>query len=238
MDKYPKTDSEFEALFELAYKRKIGTSQFHGLQKQVIVDKMRAKQDSRTFQKKGFENASAKTSLKTRLYLGTTAGGRKVFFNVDFKRTGITCSSTMDLSEIGKNLDSFQFDQDGGRAKNYAGELPKRRLGKSNLTKIDLAYLLAFQHICEFKKVGHVGNTPSRELTRELMYLVKPAVESDNERSSYYAITWMSVLEAWELPYATDYHNFKRYFNSLVNTELKEMEQASVQHLKREEKAS
>jgi hypothetical protein len=144
----------------------------------------------------------------------------------------------MDLSEIGKNLDSFQFDQDGGRAKNYAGELPKRRLGKSNLTKIDLAYFLAFQHICEFKKVGHVGNTPSRELTRELMYLVKPAVESDNERSSYYAITWMSVLEAWELPYATDYHNFKRYFNSLVNTELKEMEQASVQQLKREEKAS
>jgi hypothetical protein len=48
----------------------------------------------------------------------------------------------------------------------------------------------------------------------------------------------MSVLEAWELPYATDYHNFKRYFNSLVNTELKEMEQASVQQLKREEKAS
>ena len=55
MDKYPKTDSEFEALFESAYKRKIGRSQFHGLQKQVIVDKMRAKQDSRTFQKKGFE---------------------------------------------------------------------------------------------------------------------------------------------------------------------------------------
>ena len=37
MDKYPKTDSEFEALFESAYKRKIGISQLHGLQKQVIV---------------------------------------------------------------------------------------------------------------------------------------------------------------------------------------------------------
>ena len=127
MDKYPKTGSEFDALFELAYKRKTATSQLHGLQKQVIVDKMRDKQDSRTLQKKGFENASARTSLKTRLYLGTTVGGGKVYFNVDFKRTGITCSSNKNLLEIGKNLDSFQFDQYGGRAKNYAGELPKRR---------------------------------------------------------------------------------------------------------------
>jgi hypothetical protein len=86
--------------------------------------------------------------------------------------------------------------------------------------------------------VGHVGSVPSKELTRELMYLVMPEVEGRNENSPYYGIMWSTVIEAWKLPAANDFYRYKSYFNSLVNTELKEMEKSSVQQLKREEKAS
>ena len=65
-----------------------------------------------------------------------------------------------------------------------------------------------------------------------------PEVESRNEKSTFYGITWSTVIEAWELPAAEDFIRYKSYFNSLVKTELKEMEIASAQQLKREEKAS
>ena len=70
------------------------------------------------------------------------------------------------------------------------------------------------------------------------MYLVMPEVEGRNENSPYYGIMWSTVIEAWKLPAANDFHRYKSYFNSLVNSELKEMEKASVQEIKREEKAS
>lgn len=238
MDKYPKTDSEFEALFELVYKKKVDASQFNGLQKKAIYDRMRSKSYGARIRNKGIENSLAKPSIKTRLYLGKTAGGKKIYFNVEFSKNEIKCSSTIDLGEVGRQLDSFEFDQSGGRAKNFVGQLPTRRKGNSNLTKITIAWLLAFQHICTFKQVGHVGSVPSKELTRELMYLVMPEVEGINENSPYYGIMWSTVIEAWKLPAANDFHRYKSYFNSLVNTELKEMEKASVQEIKREEKAS
>ena len=43
MEKFPKTDSEFEALFELVYKRKIDASQLTELRKQMIFDQMKSK---------------------------------------------------------------------------------------------------------------------------------------------------------------------------------------------------
>ena len=42
---------------------------------------------------------------------------------------------------------------------------------------------MAFNHICEYKKVGFVNNRPSKELVRELMYLTMPEVEGRNEDS-------------------------------------------------------
>ena len=234
---YPKSDFEFEALFESVYRRKIDVSLFNELQKRGIFDQMMIKKSLKKHQNAGFDNARGKGKIKTSLYLGKTSGGRKVYFHTEFSRTGISCSSTIDLFEIGQNIDSFEFDQAGGRAARFAGQLPTRRKGGSNYSLILIAYLLAFQHICEFRKVGHVGTIPSRELTRELMYLVMPEVEN-NESSSFYAITWHSVINAWELPYATDYSNYKRYFNTLVYTELNEMKKASVETLERKEEAS
>ena len=71
--------------------------------------------------------------------------------------------------------------------------------------------------------VGHVEGKPSRELTRELMYLVMPEVEGEDEDSSFYGITWNTIIKAWELPKAEDFHLYKSYFNSLVKNELGEM---------------
>ena len=238
MEKLPKTDSEFEALFELVYKRKIDASQLTELRKQMIFDQMKSKRYGANLRQKGIENSFAKPKIKTRLYLGKTAGGKKVYFHVEFSRYGIKCSSTVDLYEVAKQIDTFEFDQSGGRAKSFAGQYPTRRKGESNLTKITIAWLLAFQHICTFRKVGHVDSIPSRELARELMYLVMPEVESRNEKSTFYGIMWSTVIEAWELPAAEDFIQYKSYFNSLVKTELKEMEIASAPQLKREEKAS
>ena len=238
MEKFPKTDSEFEALFELVYKRKIDASQLTELRKQMIFDQMKSKRYGANLRQKGIENSFAKPKIKTRLYLGKTAGGKKVYFYVEVSRYGIKCSSTVDLYEVAKQMDTFEFDQSGGRAKSFVGQYPTRRMGEGNLTKITIAWLLAFQHICTFRKVGHVDSIPSRELTRELMYLVMPEVEGRNEKSTFYGIMWSTVIEAWELPAAEDFIRYKSYFNSLVKTELKEMEIASAQQLKREEKAS
>ena len=233
MEKFPKTDSEFEALFELVYKRKIDSSQLTEFHKQLIFEKMRSKRYGAKLRQKGVENSFAKPKIKTRLYLGKTAGGKKVYFHVEFSKYGIKCSSTADLYEIAKQIESFQFDQSEGRAKSFEGQLPTRRKGNSNITKITIAWLLAFQHICTFKKVGHVDSIPSKELTRELMYLVMPEVEGRNEASTFYGIMWSTVIEAWDLPTAEDFYQYKRYFNSLVKTELKEMERAPAQQLKR-----
>ena len=40
---------------------------------------------------------------------------------------------------------------------------------------------MAFNHICEYKKVGFVNNRPSKELVRELMYLTMPEVEGETK---------------------------------------------------------
>ena len=238
MDKYPKTDLEFEALFESVYRRKVDASQLHELQKKAIVDQIRSKSYGKSIQNKGFENSLAKPRIKTKLYLGKTAGGKKVYFNVEFSKQGIKCTSTIDLMEVARQIETFEFDQTGGRAKSFAGQLPTRRMGEGNITKVTIAWLLAYQHICNYKKVGHVDSTPSRELTRELMYLVMPEVEGRNERSMFFGMTWLTVISAWELPPAEDFYRYKSYFNSLVKTELKEIDEAAAKEVERKEKAS
>ena len=238
MDRYPKTDLEFEALFESVYKRKVDASQLHELQKRAIVDQIRSKRYGKSIQNKGFDNSLAKPRIKTKLYLGKTAGGKKVYFNVEFSKQGIKCTSTIDLMEVARQIETFEFDKSGGRAKSFAGQLPTRRMGESNLTKITIAWLLTFKHICTYKKVGHVGSVPSRELTRELMYLVMPEVEGRNEGSKFFGVTWHSVITAWDLPPAEDFHRYKSYFNSLVKTELKEIDEVAAKELERKEKAS
>ena len=79
---------------------------------------------------------------------------------------------------------------------------------------------------------------PSRELTRELMYLVMPEVEGRNERSKFFGMTWHTVISAWELPPAEDFYRYKSYFDSLVKTELKEIDEAEAKEVERKEKAS
>ena len=74
----------------------------------------------------------------------------------------------------------------------------------SNISIITIAYLNAFQHICDYK-VGHTTES-LKKLTRELMYLVMPEMESRNADSPYYGIGWDSLISAWELNPDEDYH--------------------------------
>jgi len=186
------------------------------------------------FQKKGIENAKELSEIKTKLYLGDYKG-KKVYFYATFTRNNIICKSNFDLVAIGKNFDDFTT-YSTGRAKSFLGSYPTTRKGGSNITKITLAYLLAFTHICTFKKVGFVNNRPSKELVRELMYLTMPEVEGRSEDSKMYGVTWSSVLVAWDLEQSDDYHLYKRYFNTLVHTDLKNMNSTEMKLL--EEKAS
>jgi len=183
-----------------------------------------AEQGCRNLEKKGIENSLKKEKINTSLYLGTTKGGKKVFFRTEFSQDGIKCVPSVDLLNVGINIDSFNFHNSGGRLKSFNGQFPKKRRGEANFTEMTVAYLLAFSHICKYRKVGHVEGKPSKELTRELMYLVMPEVEGEDEDSSFYGITWNTIIKAWELPRAEDFHLYKSYFNSLVKNELGEME--------------
>jgi hypothetical protein len=204
-------------------------NKYTDLHKEAIIKALKSKnekQSCRNLEKIGIENSLKKEKISTSLYLGTTKGGKKVYFRTEFSKDGIKCIPSVDLLNVGINIDSFNFYNSSGRVKSFNGQFPKRRKGESNFTEITLAYLLAFSHICEYKKVSHVDGVPSRELTRELMYLVMPEVEGEDEDSSFYGITWNTVIKAWELPQDQDFHLYKRYFNSLVSTELYEMRKA------------
>ena len=183
-----------------------------------------AEQGCRNLEKKGIENSLKKEKINTSLYLGTTKGGKKVFFRTEFSQDGIKCVPSVDLLNVGINNDSFNFHNSGGRLKSFNGQFPKKRRGEANLTEMTVAYLLAFSHICKYRKVGHAEGKPSKELTRELMNLVMPEVEGEDEDSSFYGITWNTIIKAWELPRAEDFHLYKSYFNSLVKNGLGEME--------------
>ncbi len=172
------------------------------------------------FRKKGISNAEKLTEIKTKLYLGEFKG-RKVNFYVTFSPNNIVCKSNIDLETIGKNFDRLETYQNG-RIRSFIGNYPTTRKGASNITKITLAYLMAFTHICTYKKVGFVNGAPSKELMRELMYLTMPEAEA-SEDSKMYGVTWSTVIKAWNLEASRDYHLYKRYFNSCVNTDLKNM---------------
>jgi len=172
------------------------------------------------FRKKGISNAEKLAEIKTKLYLGDFKG-RKVNFYVTFSPNNIVCKSNIDLETIGKNFDRLDTYQNG-RIRSFIGNYPTTRKGASNITKITLAYLMAFTHICTYKKVGFVNGAPSKELTRELMYLTMPEAEA-SEDSKMYGVTWSTVIKAWNLEPSRDYHLYKRYFNSCVNTDLKNM---------------
>ena len=185
------------------------------------------------FREKGIENAEKLKEIKTKLYLGDFKG-RKVNFYVTFSPNNIECKSNIDLETIGKNFDELNTYQNG-RIKSFIGHYPTTRKGGSNITPMTLAYLMAFTHICTYKKVGFVNDRPSRELVRELMYLTMPEAET-SEDSKMYGVTWFTVIKAWNLEPSDDYHLYKGYFNDYVNTDLKNMKK--VEKPKEKRKAS
>ena len=185
------------------------------------------------FREKGIENAEKLKEIKTKLYLGDFKG-RKVNFYVTFSPNNIECKSNIDLETIGKNFDELNTYQNG-RIKSFIGHYPTTRKGGSNITPMTLAYLMAFTHVCTYKKVGFVNDRPSRELVRELMYLTMPEAET-SEDSKMYGVTWFTVIKAWNLEQSEDYHLYKRYFNDCVNTDLKNMKE--VEKPKEKRKAS
>ena len=185
------------------------------------------------FREKGIENAEKLKEIKTKLYLGDFKG-RKVNFYVTFSPNNIECKSNIDLETIGKNFDKLNTYQNG-RIKSFIGHYPTTRKGGSNITPMTLAYLMAFTHVCTYKKVGFVNDRPSRELVRELMYLTMPEAET-SEDSKMYGVTWFTVIKAWNLEPSDDYHLYKRYFNDCVNTDLKNMKE--VEKPKEKRKAS
>ena len=180
------------------------------------------------FREKGISNAEKLKEIKTKLYLGDFRG-RKVNFYVTFSPNNIECKSNIDLETIGRNFGELNTYQNG-RIKSFIGNYPTTRKGGSNITQITLAYLMAFSHICTYKKVGYVDDRPSKELVRELMYLTMPEAET-SEESKMYGVTWFTVIKAWNLEPSKDYHLYKRYFNGCVDTNLinmKELEKPKV----------
>ena len=182
------------------------------------------------FREKGISNAEKLKEIKTKLYLGDFRG-RKVNFYVTFSPNNIECKSNIDLETIGRNFSEFTTYQNG-RIKSFIGNYPTTRKGGSNITQITLAYLMAFSHICTYKKVGYVNDRPSKELVRELMYLTMPEAET-SEDSKMYGVTWFTVIKAWNLEPSDDYHLYKRYFNDCVNTDLKNMKEVEKPKEKR-----
>ena len=174
------------------------------------------------FREKGISNARKLKEIKTKLYLGDFRG-RKVNFYVTFTPNNIECKSNIDLEKIGRNFGELNTYQNG-RIKSFIGNYPTTRKGGSNITQITLAYLMAFSHICTYKKVGYVDDRPSKELVRELMYLTMPEAET-SEDSKMYGVTWYTVIKAWNLQPSEDYHLYKRYFNGCVDTDLKNMKE-------------
>ena len=174
------------------------------------------------FREKGISNAEKLKEIKTKLYLGDFRG-RKVNFYVTFSPNNIECKSNIDLETIGRNFDELNTYQNG-RMKSFIGNYPTTRKGGSNITQITLAYLMAFSHICTYKKVGYVNDRPSKELVRELMYLTMPEAET-SEDSKMYGVTWYTVIKAWNLEPSEDYHLYKRYFNGCVDTDLKNIKE-------------
>lgn len=174
------------------------------------------------FREIGISNAEKLKEIKTKLYLGDFRG-RKVNFYVTFSPNNIECKSNIDLETIGRYFDDLNT-YENGRIKSFVGNYPTTRKGGSNITQITLAYLLAFTHICTYKKVGFVNDRPSKELVRELMYLTMPEAET-SEDSKMYGVTWFTVIKAWNLEPSEDYHLYKRYFNGCVDTDLKNMKE-------------
>ena len=174
------------------------------------------------FREIGISNAEKLKEIKTKLYLGDFRG-RKVNFYVTFSPNNIECKSNIDLETIGRYFDDLNT-YENGRIKSFVGNYPTTRKGGSNITQITLAYLMAFTHICTYKKVGFVNDRPSKELVRELMYLTMPEAET-NDDSKMYGVTWFTVVKAWNLEPSEDYHLYKRYFNGCVDTDLKNMKE-------------
>jgi len=174
------------------------------------------------FREIGISNAEKLKEIKTKLYLGDFRG-RKVNFYVTFSPNNVECKSNIDLEIIGRDFDDLNTYQNG-RIKSFVGNYPTTRKGGSNITQITLAYLMAFTHICTYKKVGFVNDRPSKELVRELMYLTMPEAET-NDDSKMYGVTWFTVIKAWNLEPSEDYHLYKRYFNGCVDTDLKNMKE-------------
>ena len=100
--------------------------------------------------KKGFANTKKLEEIKTKLYLGDYKG-KKVNFYTTFTKDEIICKSSVDLDR--RRINKKQLNTYlSGRTKSYVGNYPTTRKGESNISRITLAYLLAFSHICKYKK--------------------------------------------------------------------------------------
>ena len=63
------------------------------------------------------------------------------------------------------------------------------------------------------------------------MSLVMPEVEGRNEDSIFYGITARNLVKAWNFPLIKDYDLYKKYFNSLVQMDLKDIKNSTNQDL-------
>jgi hypothetical protein len=169
----------------------------------------------------GLENSKKLTEIKTKLYLGNYKG-KKLNFYTTFTRTGLSCSSNIDLELVGKNFNELEV-YPSGRTKSYLGQYPTTRKGGSNISRMTLAYLLAYDHICNFKQVGHINGTPSKSLVRDLMSLTMPEVECNNEKSKWYGVSISAVIKEWGFIDDPNYLLYKRYFNAYVENQIRSM---------------
>ena len=169
----------------------------------------------------GLENSKKLTEIKTKLYLGNYKG-KKLNFYTTFTRKGLSCSSNIDLEVVGKNFNELEV-YPSGRTKSFLGQYPTTRKGGSNISRMTLAYLLAYDHICNFKQVGHINGTPSKSLVRDLMSLTMPEVECNNEKSKWYGVSISSVIKEWGFIDDPNYLLYKRYFNAYVENQIRSM---------------
>ena len=169
----------------------------------------------------GLENSKKLTEIKTKLYLGNYKG-KKLHFYATFTRTGFSCSSNIDLEVVGKNINELEV-YPTGRTKSFLGQYPTTRKGGSNISRMTLAYLSAYEHICNFKQVGHINGKPSKSLVRDLMSLTMTEVECNNEKSKWYGVSISTVIKAWELMDDPNYLLYKKYFNAYVENTIRSM---------------
>lgn len=178
----------------------------------------------------GIENSNKLIEVKTKLFLGNYRG-KKLNFYSTFTRNGFKCTSNIDLEVVGRNFNELQTYATG-RLKSFVGQYPTTRKGGSNISRMTLAYLAAYEHICNYKQVGHINGKPSKSLARDLMSLTMPEVECNNEKSKWYGVSISTIAKAWELENDLNYSLYKRYFNAYVENMMRNTQRGKEETFK------